>query len=544
MSEPYLVTKIRAWALFNNAKFDDVVSVSATFALNSIPTASVVVAVGRTGEPRGNGQGPLATIHSKLKALRPRDKATIFAQIEEIEGQPITAIKPGIYKIFDGYIAGMGYQRSNNHANYVINLVHWLDDLNNSSAINGNWFPGVPHDWAQQALFDRAEANGTSAGALVPMVSRKLANYNNLSDDLWKKTIKPLFETMAGFSGDVVQERYPSGDGVLQKNDAAKEALNRMPGDGSAYYRELAMRLGGGQDENFDTSVAAFFEKTLGSSFVQNTIWSKLINEYASQFLFAISPAVEWALPIPFCAGLRWKDGEAKTITAKEYNYANFNANMSQIIEAVYVHYPAASATNVPDHPFLNKRLSFYKPWGYFPKEDNTPKRGLKLFKNAPGWLTNLNPQQLAALVSALGVRDANAIRPNTKNSKIVDTTTEHEKRVTVIDNFARHWYYTEILQQRYGELSGPLRFDIAPGSIVKIVTPKPELDFGAKDTFVIASVISTSYVINAERATVGTSFTIAHTKSPDENTDDLYSTPEVPLYRIPFYSGPLAEPR
>jgi hypothetical protein len=58
----------------------------------------------------------------------------------------------------------------------------------------------------------------------------------------------------------------------------------------------------------------------------------------------------------------------------------------------------------------------------------------------------------------------------------------------------------------------------------------------------VVASVMSVSYVINAERATAGTSFSIAHTKIKSElASNSIYSVSTPPLYSEAWHGGPLA---
>jgi hypothetical protein len=543
--EEYLAAKIRAWAYFPDLglTFEDVISVSATFALNTIPTASVVVAVGRSF----NDGVQDATIHKNKEKLKPREKAEVFVEISNLVGRQI-GITPGKYKIFEGYVAGLGYQRSHNHANYVINLVHWLDDMNNSSAINGNWFPGVPHDWAQQALYDQIGPGGTlSAFTPTPSVSAEFASPDNLKSDIWEATIKPLLLAIAGFPSGKVQERDMPAGGADIKNDAAQKALERMPGK-APKYSPLGLEIGGGAGacSNLPRSVSAYFSQSIGTSFAQNSMWAKLL-DYASQFFFAISPSVEWATPIPFCAGLRAVEGQAKKITAKEYNYANFNANMSMLLEAVYIHYPLASATNLPNGPPASQNLSFYYPWASFPDPksgDPQPRAGLKLFKNAPGWLSNLDPGYLITASAVQYRRDGLDVRGLVGGGGgcFENVKDAHTNQKSLVKKLAEHWYYTEILQQRYGELAGPLRFDIAPGSILKIETPPRDRDLDDNNPFVCASVISVSYVVNSERATAGTSFTIAHQKTSAENQDPLYSVAKPPLYKQPWFLGPLAE--
>ena len=534
MPDNYLTASIKASLTIAGVQFDDVISVSATFALNTIPTASVVVAVGFAGNgPGATGDGA-ATIHKFKEYIKPRAEASIFVEIGEVSGTQI-GITPGLYKVFEGYVAGFSYQRSHNHANYSINLIHWLDDLNNSSAINGNWFPGVPHDWAQQATYDLVNST-TNTNAVTPSVTRGLANAANAKQDLWGKIIKPVMSKVAGFSAGVEQKRYPPDrDSIWQSNAAAEKALQRMPGK-SPNPPPLTLQINDA-GINADNTIAEFFTRQMGESFAQNSFWAKIL-EFAGQFLFAISPAVDWATPIPFCAGLKF-GGAAKKITAKEYSYANFNANMSQLLEGVYVYHPVASATSFPNTVYKkNMQLSFYQLWGRYPDK---PQKGLKLFKNAPAWLGNLGPATLAGLNSATHVQDFATRRDGTALPTGVALTAEaHKAQNNTVKRFAQHWYYTEILQQRYGELAGPLRFDIAPGSIVKIETPIMEKELGDKNPWVVASVISVSYMINAERATAGTSFTIAHTKTEEEHSDELYSTDKAPMYEQAWHGGPL----
>jgi hypothetical protein len=568
-SDPYVTAKFKVWAVVStdtgDIRFDDIVSVSATFALNSIPTASLIVAVGYNPISK-----EYATIHSAKAKMQPRDRVVVKLTVTEGVGDT-SKLKAGTYTIFDGYFVGIGYQRSSNHANYVLNITHWLDDLNNSSAINGNWFPGVPYDYAQNAAATRLGTTTTGIGA-APAITRAFTTRTNITTDLWGKVIKPLFVKVAGFSGGLVE----AADTNLQTNAAAKAALDRMPGVealGKGYYKPLKFQLKDGGGMNLEGSFAAYFTQTLGTSFAHNSFWSKLITEYAAQFLFAVSPAVKWALPIPFCAGLRWREG-GKIISADEYNYASFNSNMSQMIESVTITYPVTSPTNLgsPISPPPNAaQIGYYRPYTTYPDPRETPntetakqrRRGLRLFKLTPTWAAQTSPGPTTANYSGTDAVPAVAPANPQKNlppagasgAQVVPGTTASAAVRGTIDRFAQQWFITEVLQQRYGELSGPLRFDIAPGSVVKIATPaRDRILERAPDNpaeYVVASIMSVSYVINAERATAGTSFAIAHTKTEYEATLSNYSVVAPPLYTATqpgdpddgWHDGPLADP-
>jgi hypothetical protein len=530
----------------------DIVSISATFALNTIPTATLVLATGynaATLKP--------ATIHTIKDQLRPRDKVTVYVRVIAGAAGDAAKVKPGKYKIFDGYLAGIGYQRSHNHANYVLHLIHWLDDLNNSTAVCGDWLPGAPADYARAALV--TAAGRTSALGPAPSISRDLASARNLREDLWEKTIKPICYEVAGFAGDLSQKIVRA----KTHNEAARKALDRMPGNGGPdgkvnYYKPLKFRAPNSGAFNIDNSLANYFRAVFADSTSQNSFWAKIITSMAAEFMFAISPAVDWALPIPFCAGVRWKPG-APVIEASDYSYANFTTNMAQMIEAVHIVYTVGSYANVK---FENGQRtqdppnSYFYPYASWPKiaeSAATPYDGLKLFKTPPGWLSHAAAAGLSAWSSVQGAGQTAtpAAASNKRAAKVTPTPAAYKAATNITSDFAKHWYLTEVLQQRVGELSGPVRFDIAPGSIVKIIAPDSDRITATANEHVIASVISVSYVINSERATAGTSFTIAHTKTPAEaDTKSNYSTGKPPLYgadddtddTVTFYSAPLAE--
>jgi hypothetical protein len=368
-------------------------------------------------------------------------------------------------------------------------------------------------------------------------------------EDLWKRVIKPACEKLAKYipRGNTLMDPPPS-------NPAALNALNKMPGT-SPYYRPLELRIPPTDTLNMYKSLNTYFKNVFADPSSQNSFWAKIVTELAPDFLFAISPAVDWALPIPVCSGLRWKDG-GKVIHATEYNYASFNANMAQIIEAVHIIYPLGSSTETaPENtsPTAKQPNSYLRMYASYPPPKvisaNNQLRGLKLFKRPPPWVSATDAPELMALYSTqtLALTTGGADAPAVTLPDLVDRTVAAVANAqSIVADFAQQMYCNEVLQQRVGELSGALRFDIAPGSIVKIMTPLR--DRVAPEDHVIASVMSVSYVINAERATAGTSFTVAHTKTPAESLNEFYSVPRPPLYGTsatfePFYDGPLADP-
>ena len=557
---PYVFSRFRVSAKIGSVEFPDVVSFSATFGLNSIPTAKLVVATGK--EVRSNEP---ATIHNAKDKLRPRDEAVVTLTIDTTDGDT-SKMENGTFVIFRGYYIGIGYTRTPNSSNYTLNLTHWLDDLNSSSMLNGNWFPGAPYDLAQNAAYYLAPPVA-GAGAARPDARRwstvpaiddgTLITPANIEEDLWNRVLKPAFQAIAQFPAPRFQANDPE-----ESNSAALAALARMPGDiGAEYYQPLALDLSGLTSNNIQYAVSAAISKEALESFAYTTFWNKLVGEYASQFFFAISPSVEFALPVPFFPGVR---KEYIIVEADEYGYANFNANMSQLLESVDVFYSSQpSFTNYQSGGTTPPPPRMQEPLGYYPPEVRQDRRGLKLVKDPPGWMTNFVPDAVYTgrstgttarpVGDTMSPQNGEAAPPN--NWLRPEDALREQVGSRAMFRFAEHWYKTELLSQRYGEMSGKLRFDIAPGSVIRVeVPPRDQRPGGwfvsAPDDSIYATVTQVSFVIDAERATAGTSFALAHIRTNAENNDDKITncencgnTERPPLYRQLWRGAPLAVP-
>lgn len=547
--DKYVKVNFSIDATVGDVYFDDVVSMSATFGLNTIPTATLTVAVGKDHKRK-----KLATIHTERQNLKPRDPVVVYLTIIPESGNTdkVGGKNRTVYKIFEGYLSGIGYQRSHNNANYTINVVHWLDDLNNSSAVTGNWFPGSSYDLAQTAMYNTAGdkgGNGFPSPELDP--NRRIVNKDNLEKDMWLNSILPIYKEIATWGNGQDQNITPAGQG--KPNNAAigptslgDGALLRMPGTGAPYYTPLRLNLDGLTSQDIEDSIRHSLRLDLISTFNHQTFWGKIVGEQAPQFFFAISPSVDWALPIPFFAGLR---NEHKTIKADEYSYANLNASMQQMLESVSVFHPVAATLHGLGGMAPQDAASLKTPLGSFPENTAATEQGLKLYKEPPRWLTNIvQYQRMSPGTTAVGGRAiGDTASPNVGSpNSIVQTVAESYQEVKNSDittRLATHWYKSEVLYQRYGEMSGQLRFDIAPGSIVKIETPPRDAQYGAVDRFMFATVTQVSYVINAEKAVAGTSFALAHIRTEEENNMDNYTSVLPPLFKQSWKGGPLSVP-
>lgn len=612
-NEPFIRTEFELTAKFKHRKggeteFKDIVAMSATFALNAIPTCTLDVATGievRTEEK--------ATIHDMIDKLQPRDRCTVFLTIKSTEGRMdkpiINGMKDGKYIVFDGYYAGIGYQRAHNNCSYTIHLIHWLDDLNCSSMLNGDWSQNVPHDLAQVAssivIADLTGGSGSGSrggtGArAVPMIDYKrpdekasgvIVTQKNMEKDLWEEVIKKIFRGITNMQHPALQckqppkdkgkEQGPNKDGVQAdelgkpgyNNKAAWAALERIPGKAPAKYKaKLPLNLKGfaKDDPHVYLSLSAHegLCRMILDGMGYNTIWSKLIGDLAPSFLFAISPSVEYAQAIPFFPGLNKHHVE---ITGEEYNYANFNANCANMISSIVIYWaPQGDASGVGAGGKRTAKHGYCFPAGQYPKKDKDYEEhwGNILVRDPPAWLANPVYTQGYTRDNHVDARARSSAHPQNGNKKNPEAKEAHNEvedtylnkskdefddaDLNVYDRFACHWYKSAILGQRYGELSGKLRFDIAPGSIVKIMPPITAI--GKENTAMYGAVVQVSFVINTEQHTAGTSFALSHLRTEKENdisdstSKKHYVGSRAPIYKdeppgSPWRGGPLAEP-
>lgn len=618
LEPPYIRTEFKLEAVFKHRAggetlFKDIVGMSASFALNTIPTAALEVATGLEVHDETR-----ATIHDFIDKLEPRDRCLVYLELKSTDGYleapVINGMRDGKFIVFDGYYAGIGYHRGNNHCTYTIHLIHWLDDLNCSSMLNGDWSQGTPHDLTQAAsqivVSDLTGGGGSNASNPsdlrragsgvrgIPLIDNRypapgdesiIVTQTNMEKDLWEKVIKRIFEAICCMRHPRLQCPKPpkaatdppptppkdgkEGENILKpepNNEAAWQALKRMPGDVPDKYKaKLPLNLtgfsGGEPFAYLSLSAHDGLSRMIMDGMGYNTFWSKLTGELAPSFLFAISPCVDFAQAIPFFPGLHTP---YVTITGEEYNYANFNTNCAHMISSIIIYWsPQGDGSQAHMGGYLAPIHGYCKPAGMYPvkEEDHKHHWGNIMVRDPPAWLANpvytmgytrenhfYYPGRSTAAPQKghqpnPEAKDAHREAENTYLNGSNDQV--DDQNLNIYDRFACQWYKSAILGQRYGEISGKLRFDIAPGSIVKIEPPVSAI--GKENTPMYAAVVGVSFAINAEQHQAGTSFTLSHVRTERENDINIpaskthYVGTVPPIYKkeppgSPWPGGPL----
>lgn len=536
MATPWAKVQIRLRAVINDIEFLDVVSWSATFELNNIPTSQLMVAVGREVKTQ-----QAATIHNAVQNLKIKVPAKVYITLTQIAGAPGIQLQypDKEFLVFDGYAVGTGWTRNYSEAQFVIHLVHWLDDLHGSSMLSATSHPSNPADFTFGAVFPALGIDG--AGGANPNADEptwtatcdatRVISPTQLEEDLWGTVLHPWLTTIA--SQDRLDINPLGGAGVSRGlNDRAKAALARMtPGNkGKCVVEPLKMDLTGANGDAVANGVRSYLERETFSTWVHTTFWGKLVGEWGPQFMFSIVPRISDAFPVAFTGPLR---ETYITITGDEYNYSNVQSQLPQVLQAVGIMHPVEHNTGADMGPAAFP-TSYAELCGWYNPGDT--KDGMLLIKQAPGWISQVIPSDTSrASTGAEGKVVATASDPGAGAGPAgmdPGVAVKGVAQTDLMDRFAQHWYALETIKGRTGDISGALRFDIAPGSSIKVIAV-PE-KFITKDKLAMpyfATVTRVSFFVNAESQQAGTGFGLAHVRSEAENSSDKTSVARPPLY-------------
>lgn len=529
MASRHAVIKIKLRAKIGSFDFMDVVQYASTWAMNSIPSASILVAVGRNV-----ATNELAKIHEAAKSLTTQLKAEVFLTtiVTDVE-RAVPGVPNGQeIKIFEGKIVGTGWRRTESGAHFTIHMLHWLSALNHASSVSGSLHPGSPGDLSYPAVFPAiglgsVTPNSSTLPAWVPGLSSSSVNEGSFSD-MWGNILLPWLQALA--KDDPLDRAIEGGVGAPDPD--ILEALNRLRPNPDG--RPLNLELKGVSGAVLADGMRQALVNEIGGSWINTTLWGKIIGDWAPAYWFSVIPRVSDALVVPFTGGLQ--GAPWSVIGDEDYSYADMNAQLHQVLRAVGIAFPIATAssfdlnTGVPQVS-QSGLLGVYRP--------DDVKKGLVLLKDAPKWLSDptvvhilsfyaegINGAPIATAIDEAGVG------ADRQPARDIDNDISQLKGLA--SAYAHQWYVLESLKGRTGEVGGKLRFDIAPGSNVIVVAGGarnvPKAQEVTEDIY--ATVTQVSYVINAEGQRAGTAFSLAHIRTKKENESPGTSIAKPPLYQ------------
>lgn len=572
----------------------DVVRFTAGFELNGIPTAVLSVATGR----RTDLSWLLSPVHDPITRSMVLKIApiSVYLKVEPTLAYGDTAMldesdawprdeqnRAAWFRAFRGYVTGVAGLDSPNANEFVLYLTHWLTDLNFSSALSRSSHPANVNQLSLYAATIQANGQGNVSGAHgTPETWAKtyVGNPDVVRNDMWanrepyvpdganyglrawlmflcqqdRMFLDPWkMDLVAGPGSPYGRQNWEAVRALQHFEPYATYSLGVPPvRAGEQQYVDgvpLSLRL----DAN-DVSagfVAAAIADSLGRESLSTTegftLWDKLVGQLAPQYLLAVVPMVEKALLVPYCPGLAWRSDAlgCRHIGIEEYANLEFSSSNVRPLRSVVLMAPSGSYTGgimSGNNPAVYGSAS---PRFTSPDPANTG--GLFLFKAAPSWL--VNPVTSHAYGGSRS-EGASALRPGagtpTPGALAPHAVLQSPALQALWVRYARSLYMQEVTKGRQLSLTGRLRFDIAPGTCVRIETRAPDpagSDFkaGRGQMHLYGMVLGVSITIDAAGPQATTSLRVgfAYTDA-DIGTNDLTVT-EHPIWENAFYGAPLA---
>jgi len=517
-------------ATIGGQRFNGVVQWATNWELNNIPYGMLMLSVGRRVDTL-----KAAEIHEAITKFRMELPVTVELGIQRLSGSPGGDSWPdGYFTVFDGSTGGTGWDRSRDGAMFTVNVVHWLSDLNSSSSISATSHPLNPMDYTYGGVF--LGRSLTSEGGLdpqfVPMTAaQRDATPDSIREDLWGNLLQPWMVQVA--EDDLVNVTLPF---VLRKskNDSALKALRRIAPLSSKPPGWVASTLDdrGTGMADLSRSIATYLAQSSYETWANTTLWGKLIGEWCPEFFLGLVPRISDAIVIPLVAGL--KSPFDVPILGSDYSMSRLGSSTPSFMRAIGILASIRSFDGglLSDQPSLAGRF-----------ESPTINNGMIMYRQAPRWLSDLVQvwnYSGATTGTASNVPIGNAFSPDigpdpnyTTPANLVTKTQQ------IMAAYAQSLYINEVLKNRMGELSGKLRFDIAPGTTVRIEAAG-DLALGEQDllaTDFYAMVLRVSCAINAQMKRMGTAFTVAQirTKAENDSADGTTSIDKPPFYAEGF---------
>ena len=471
--------------------------------------------------------------------------------------------RAGEQVIFRGYLTGLPRGVRRGQASYRFQLLHWLSDLSFSSLLSRQSHATNPLRFRWRSVLPSVGSTaGVRTNAVTDYVSSGLFTATNIVADLWGNALFPFFCELSG--NQVLDFTSVDGCAAAENGDETgntelKQALGRLEtslsskdnfstdcgngGAASPYFKSLSMAQDGITDTIGD-SIGRYCRKQTEREIYGNTAWSKLVGDFGPRFFFTVVPRVETAIIAPFAPGYRETiDQEFGGGLISDPTYIGSTGSLSRPLKAVGVPRsgPASLAGGLGD---AYRQVSDRVLGGCF---SPGPSTGMILFRQPPAWLQNvpMQPSDVSKTVlndNALIVGSATTPRdPST--SSISESTPEAavEDSQNYYTRIARYYYISEMLRGRSGVVYSKPRFDIAPGSNIRVPTQNALLIDGDSDNGdIIGQVSQVATTFDATAKTASSAFSLVNVRNSRENADDRTSAPGHPLYATNFAGAPL----
>lgn len=526
---------------------------AATYALNSIPTAYIMVPVGRDCA----NLDQYSKIHDIWNKLFQRNRITVYISARNWGASSPDKLQfpvdsPEVKVLFDGYVAAPQFQKRTSGAGIILQLEHWLSDLNYYSCVSAI---SAPQN-AAAFIFNAARGFGSdAANSSYTSLSAAARHFTfpKVTQDIWGKAMKPWLYELAGleeFHRTQLALQLGLASGVTVNTGSAKlfvkDALDRIEPNAQLAYtygRKTDLNLQAADGDSVTATLITNHISRQSSAIQANaTIWNLLLR-FCSDFALQVVPLPTRALIVPN-APLRTPYG---VIKASEYEHVSVTGASQRALRGIAVY----SSHGFYGNTGLNRQsgnsgaptdFATAGTGGYYQGMNE----GLIYTIEAPSWMAIVRRDAGAPVSAGVTAPTGNALNPGQGAPPPTPAPSQQiRQNVGIANRFARAVYVQHRLASRVAGVLGITRFDIGPGSNVLVEVEKEKFigSFDQLGQAMFASVVQVDYEFARGEGNApgqaSTSLQLAHWRTALENTLDGTSLSSHPLYKDSLQEPP-----
>lgn len=509
----------------------DIIQFSSSWAVNEVPTAAVMLAIGRDVHT----QNP-AKIHTAGAKLRQMQKAYVWFEPKH-DYAPGIAWPKGRRKIFEGYFTGFAYRKISGKVHVIANLMHWLASLGFSSSLTKNGHVSNPTQLNAAAVLESLGSTGVGKGNYISLLAPSELCAANIKSNLWQslKSVFCLLSDVAAMPCGPQQEC--GGDGTFHTNDVAKYALNKIEGPATtcstAYKWGVPLKMYTEGISTIEGAISDAIGNEMVESYAATSFWDKLVGQFCPMFGMAVVPMVDSAIiaaDVPAFNKGHWRD-----IYTDEYDSYDLTRDLHRPLRAVGVvsGYESQTRAGIEEPGDILPVIG-----GCYAEDSVVPGDGMIMYVPSPSWLRVIHtqPNYVGDTTGLNGERASpTATTPGTVPvGSIATPDTVGLNANKMYEKYAHEVFVNQMLRGQTGAFAGKLRFDIAPLSILKLNAAAEQFIGKGQDGLaetLYGCVQRVTISINAEAAMAGTSFQLSHVRTEAENELRRTSVSEHPLF-------------
>ena len=474
---------VQAIAVIDGVGEVDIAELELRYSLNEVPEGHLTLALGRD---MGSGK------QSKPVEFQKRTPITI--KVKHGDGDFVS--------VFSGYLVGGSAARTFRSAGLAVHVLHWLDDLRTTSPMSKYFSPSSLMDLIQPA---RIMSTNTAKVASPEIFGMSMTTEADFGKSILAMLNKLATSSKLSDRGAIVGLRAGISAAELETNPVVLATLEKI-------ISGLVFRPDVQNSRSFKQSAGRQAGSTIFGASGGPTAWSRLI-ELGQLFSFFIVPLVDEVKLVPIVLG--GSVANSKVILPSEYFSADKLREIPPSIRGVIIYATMHGLSHGDRVPLL---ASNYIGAYLEPKKD-----GMLEVLQAPIWLNLLaNEMSVSSLQTSVN-----------QDGTLKGAEQPREGRSPVGDLFAKAKYYDILAVGRAARLTGKLRFDIGPGTPVRLTAIGTKVGENYADQNLRATVWSTTIQISAGNPSASTSFQLVGVRGENEGV----LTGEHPMY-VDAYKG------